>query len=98
MDASRKLDKSKFEKSDSTVHYIDSQGNHRWKGSSKLKATQVYTPSFGRAEPGQHVWVVDLMVGFRRVWVADLKGSFFIYLPWLYGVSINGGSSKIDGF
>ena len=67
MDASRKLDKSKFNKSDSTVHYIDAQGKHRWKGSSKLKATQIYTPSFGRAEPEQHVLGGGPMVGSKRV-------------------------------
>ena len=82
MDACRKLDKSKFEKSDSTIHYVDSQGNHRWKGSSKLKATQVYTPSFGRAEPGQHVWVVDPMVWFKRVGRVTHCRCFFI-LPFM---------------
>lgn len=45
----RRLDRSKFEPSDSTVVYWDSQGRKRFKGAGgKLKRTQVYPPSFGR--------------------------------------------------
>eukprot|EP00435_Cladocopium_sp_Y103_P055403 s261_g18.t1 len=45
----RRLDRSKFEPSDSTVVYWDSQGRKRFKGAGKkLKQTQVYPPAFGR--------------------------------------------------
>lgn len=50
----RKLDKSKFQKSESTIRYKDGAGRDRFKGSPKLKATQVYTRSFGTAEPRLH--------------------------------------------
>lgn len=47
----RKLDKSQFPKSRSTVRYTDGKGQKKFKGSPLLKATQVYTPSFGNAVP-----------------------------------------------
>ena len=50
----RKLDKSKFKKSESTICYKDGAGRKRFKGSPTLKDTQVYTRSFGTAEPRLH--------------------------------------------
>lgn len=44
----RKLDRTKFEKSDSTIQY-ERRGRRRFKGSTSLRSTQVYPPNFGRA-------------------------------------------------
>lgn len=44
----RKLDRSLFDKSDSTVQY-NTEGGRKFKGSKKLRQTQVYPPKFGRA-------------------------------------------------
>lgn len=46
----RKLDKSKFSKSTSTVCYLDKHGKRRFKGSRSLKSTQVYPRRFGVAD------------------------------------------------
>lgn len=61
----RKLDKSKFKKSDSTIRYKDSSGRMRFKGSATLKQTQVYTPSFGAAEPQLHFMLFDWLLNTR---------------------------------
>ena len=47
----RKCVRSKFKKSDTTVVYWDQQGRKRFKGSTRLKATQTYPLRFGRAVP-----------------------------------------------
>ena len=44
----RKLDKSKFEKSNSTKVYVNEDGEKKFQGTSKLQETQVYPPKFGR--------------------------------------------------
>lgn len=45
---SRKLDRSKFAPSNTTIRYRDGAGKMRYKGSSTLKATQTYPRNFGR--------------------------------------------------
>ena len=57
----RKLDKSKFKKSESTICYKDGAGRKRFKGSPTLKDTQVYTRSFGTAEPRLHMFFFHRM-------------------------------------
>lgn len=51
LELGRKLDRSRFAPSDSTVEYRSKGGERRFRGNgSKLQSTQTYPPKFGRAD------------------------------------------------
>ena len=53
--ARRKLQRGKFQKSDTTVQYRNKAGERKFKGSSTLKSTQTYPRRFGTSVTWQFV-------------------------------------------
>lgn len=47
----RKLKRSNFQKSDTTIQYRNKDGQPKFKGSSSLKSSQTYPRRFGKAAP-----------------------------------------------